>query len=182
MKIAAILVVAGLAAAANAQTWDSGAGLGWAIPDSPAPAVSFNFNPTVFGSTVTQFDIFMSPAHTWRSDLVIDLIDPSLNITRLHNREDGSGDFISAFFSDSGVANPATGNLDSNTTGILYLPSVGTLGGLNATAGTWTLRVQDLAGADVGTIDRVRLTTVPTPGALALLGLGGLLAGRRNRR
>ncbi len=180
MKIAAILVVAGLAAAANAQTWDSGAGLGWAIPDSPAPATSFTFNPTVFGSTVTQFDIFMSPAHTWRADLVIELIDPSSNVTVLHNRTGGSFDFISAFFSDAGVS-AASGTLDSNTTGILYMPA-GMLSSLNATAGTWTLRVQDLAGADIGTIDRVRLTTVPTPGALALLGLGGLVAGRRNRR
>jgi MYXO-CTERM domain-containing protein len=182
MKIAAILVVAGLAAAANAQTWDSGAGLGWAIPDAPAPATSFTFNPTVFGSTVTQFDIFMSPVHTWRGDLRIELIDPSANVVLLYNREDSSGDFISGFFSDVGAALPTTGNLDSNASGSLYLPSAGTLSSLNATAGTWTLRVQDLAGADVGTIDRVRLTTVPTPGALALLGLGGLVAGRRNRR
>jgi serine protease len=182
MKIAAILVVAGLAAAANAQTWDSGAGLGWAIPDSPAPAASFTFNPTVFGSTVTQFDIFMNPAHTWRSDLVIELIDPSANSIVLHNRTGGSSDFISAFFSDAGVAATGFGTLDSNSSGILYLPAAPALSFMNATAGTWTLRVQDFAGADVGTIDRVRLTTVPTPGALALLGLGGLVAGRRNRR
>ncbi len=181
MKIAAILVVAGLAAAANAQTWDSGAGLGWAIPDSPAPATSFNFNPSVFGSTVVQFDIFMNPAHTWRNDIVIELIDPSANSIVLHSRSGTSTDFISAFFSDAGVAQIA-GNLDSNTSGALYLPSIGTLSSLNATAGTWTVRVQDFAGADTGTIDRIRMTTVPAPSALALMGLGGLIAGRRNRR
>ncbi len=180
MKIAAILVVAGLAAAANAQTWDSGSGLGWAIPDAPAPATSFTFNPAVFGSTVTQFDIFMSPAHTWRADLVIELIDPSANVVTLSNFQGGNSDFISAFFSDAGVSG-SSGTLDSNSSGTLYLPSSGTLSSLNATAGTWTLRVQDFAGLDVGAIDRIRLTTVPTPGALALLGLGGLIAGRRRR-
>ena len=179
MKKIAVLAVLAAAGAASASTWDSGTGLGWAIPD--VSTVSFNFSPTVGGSTVTQFDIFMSPAHTWRGDLIITLIAPDASSRVLTQNIGGSGDFISAFFSDAGVALPTSGNLDSNTSGTLYAASGGPLTAINAAAGTWTLTCQDTAGGDTGTIDRVRLTTVPAPASLALLGLGGLIAGRRRR-
>ncbi len=178
-KILALVAVAGVATAAHGQIWDSGTGLGWSITDNTT--VDRAFSPDVFGSTVTQFDIFMSPLHTWRGDLVITLIAPDASSRILTNRIGGSGDFITAFFADSGVVLPTSGNLDSNTSGILYQASGGSLGVLNAAAGIWTLRVQDAATGDIGTIDRIRLHTIPTPGALALLGMGGLLVGRRRR-
>ncbi len=50
-------------------------------------------------------------------------------------------------------------------------------------AGTWTLSIIDIGAGDTGRIAGFDLnfTTVPTPGAAALLGLGGLVAGRRRR-
>lgn len=50
-------------------------------------------------------------------------------------------------------------------------------------AGTWTLSIIDIGGGDTGRIAGFDLnfSTVPTPGAAALLGLGGLVAGRRRR-
>jgi MYXO-CTERM domain-containing protein len=50
-------------------------------------------------------------------------------------------------------------------------------------AGTWTLTISDHAGADTGRWENwgIKTTTVPAPGALALLGLAGL-AGMRRRR
>jgi MYXO-CTERM domain-containing protein len=49
--------------------------------------------------------------------------------------------------------------------------------------GNWTLTARDLAAGDTGTIDSwsMDITSVPTPGALALVGLGGLVAARRRR-
>ncbi len=49
--------------------------------------------------------------------------------------------------------------------------------------GTWTLSVTDLETGDTGRIAGFDLnfTAVPTPGTAALLGLGGLLAGRCRR-
>lgn len=49
--------------------------------------------------------------------------------------------------------------------------------------GVWTLSVRDFANQDTGNIVgwSLDITTVPTPGAAALLGLGGLMAGRRRR-
>jgi MYXO-CTERM domain-containing protein len=50
-------------------------------------------------------------------------------------------------------------------------------------AGTWILKISDHAGADTGSFANwgLKVTTVPAPGALALLGLAGL-AGTRRRR
>lgn len=189
MKKLAILGLLAVAGASQAVTWDSGTGLGWAIPDAGA-VVSWTFSPTVGGGALTQFDIFMSPAHTWRSDLAIWISGPSNapQFLALYNHEDGSGDFVSAFFADAsngGVAIPAAGNLDSNTSGTKYMPGTGTLASVDSSAGVWTLYAIDTAGADIGTIDRIRVTTdaVPEPGTFIALGLGGVaLAAMRRRR
>ncbi len=48
--------------------------------------------------------------------------------------------------------------------------------------GRWWLNVADATANNFATvIDTATVTIVPTPGALALLGLGGLVAGRRRR-
>ncbi len=182
MKRLSILALIAVVGSANATLWDSGTGLGWSIPDSPGGPTTWFFTPTVGGGALTQFDIFMSPFHTWRSDLVISVTGNGGASVTLHNREDGSGDYISAFMSDTGVPIPASGALDSNSTGILYAPSIGTLAGVTASAGTWSLTAQDWAGADVGTIDRIRVTTVPEPASMAVLGLGAAALLRRRRK
>ena len=49
-------------------------------------------------------------------------------------------------------------------------------------SGAWTLSISDNAAADTGSLQGWTLTaTVPTPSSMALLGLGGLVAGRRRR-
>lgn len=49
--------------------------------------------------------------------------------------------------------------------------------------GNWTLTVRDFVSQDTGNVVgwSLDITTVPTPGAAALLGLGGLVIGRRRR-
>ncbi|MBL8990431.1 MAG: hypothetical protein JNJ48_02490 [Phycisphaerae bacterium] len=47
--------------------------------------------------------------------------------------------------------------------------------------GTWTVFITDRAGGDTGDIISASVTLIPTPGAAALLGLGGLAAARRRR-
>ncbi len=190
MKKLAILALVAAVGAANADTtWDSGTGFGLVVPDAGA-VVSKTFSPTVGGGALLEFDVYMSPAHTWRSDLAIWISGPSNapQFLGLYSHEDGSGDFISAFFTNEAgaVAIPATGNLDSATSGVKYLPTgSGLLSTVDSSAGTWTIFAQDTVGADTGTIDRivVRTATVPEPGTFIALGLGGVaLAAMRRRR
>ncbi len=49
--------------------------------------------------------------------------------------------------------------------------------------GEWSLFISDNAGGDTGTVRGWSITfnNVPAPGSLALLGLGGIVAGRRRR-
>lgn len=58
-------------------------------------------------------------------------------------------------------------------------------GGINLNRGTWYGNPDSGTGnpvnAPISQVMNARITIVPTPGALALLGLGGLVAGRRRR-
>jgi hypothetical protein len=192
MKIAAILVVAGLAAAANAGVYT---GAGGAIPDAAG------FTPSVFTSTIdasadTDFPITGvvvalnfgtgtvagDREHTWASDLIATLSFGATNV-RLLNRQGTSNDMNGQYtFSDGAAAFPPAavgGDLPNGT----YSPfePLSAFNGLSGN-GIWTLTITDNAGADVGDLVSWDLRIVPTPGALALLGLGGLVAARRNRR
>ena len=177
-KALAVLSVLGAAAAANAQSpWDSGA-VSWAFLDNTTQ--TYNFSPTVAGSSVTRIDIYMNPQHTWRSDMGITITAPNATSAVIYNHEQGSTDFISCFFQAGGLPLSTATNLDSATTGLFYAPSA-PFNTINATTGTWSIACNDNAGGDQGTIVRMVLYTVPAPGSVALLGMGGLLAARRRR-
>jgi subtilisin-like proprotein convertase family protein len=181
MKRFSILALAAVSAAATAQVWDSGTGLGVAIPD--VGSVTYQFNPVgIAAGPVVQFHILMNPLHTWRGDLRMTLTDPLGNALQIYNQQGGSGDFISAYFQDGGLPLSTSGNLNSAVSGLFYQASGGNLSTLSHTVGgTWTLFAEDLAGGDTGTIDQIRLATVPEPGTMIALGLGAAALVRRRR-
>lgn len=87
----------------------------------------------------------------------------------------------------SGVYAPGSYNILSAVNNTVVAPGASGLGysafnGLDVN-GTWTLTVRDLANGDTGSVAdwSMDITTVPTPGAAALIGLGGLAATRRRR-
>lgn len=187
----ALLVAAGLAGTAAANTYN---GAGFNFPDNlPAGAsssivVGDSFGIT--GLTVTLNDA----AHTWVGDLIATLTHTDSNTSViLFNRPGFTGtgfgfswNLLGNYTFDDGAAQsfqaigvqPTTFNLPSGS--YLAAGSLGSFNGLDA-AGTWTLSISDNAAGDLGGIGSWTLNIVPAPSAMALLGMGGLMAARRRR-
>ncbi|GAA3123042.1 M4 family metallopeptidase [Streptomyces rameus] len=104
-----------------------------AVPDN-GPAVTSNI--TVSGRTgnaPSNLQVAVDITHTWRGDLVIDLVGPSGTAYRLKNfSSSDSADNVNETYTVNASAEPANG--------------------------TWKLRVQDQATYDTGTINGWKLT------------------------
>lgn len=158
-------------------------------------------NPTI--SSFNSLTIAMT--HTWIGDLLIQLTSPAgttadvlvrAGVTSATGFGD-AGDFVAGnsytFVNSGGTpfpisGNPATGTYDrlgranplqvASDTGLDFSAFAGQ--DLN---GTWTLSIRDYGGGDTGAVAgwSMDITSTPTPGAAAALGLGGLAAFRRRR-
>lgn len=206
MKTFAVLALVAFAGAAQAQTFF---GSGAAIPDNTVGGVNGG-NIVVAGplGTIQSVSFGMQGlTHTWVGDLIATVTyTPNTGApisVNLMNRiglppagagdsSDFGGDYT---FSDSGAdlwaAAAAAGGAIVIAGGDYRATGAGSSSPINLTAlfagadatGTWSLNVADRAGADVGAFTgwSVSLTAVPAPSALAMMGLGGLVAGRRRR-
>ena len=205
MKIAVLALVA-FAGAAQAQTLF---GAGASIPDNNPAGV--NGGDIVFAAplgTIQTVSFGMQGlTHTWLGDLIATVTytpnTGSAISVNLFNRiglppagagdsSDFGGDYT---FSDSGAdlwaAASAAGAAAAVAAGDYRATGAGSGAAIDLTTlfagadatGTWSLNVADRAGADVGAFTgwSVTLTSIPAPSALALMGLGGLVAGRRRR-
>ncbi|MGW6554426.1 M4 family metallopeptidase, partial [Streptomyces sp. NPDC055051] len=66
-----------------------------AIPDSPGAAVTSTVNVTgVTGNAPSNLSVGVDIVHTYKGDLVVDLIAPDGSVYNLHNRTGGSADNI----------------------------------------------------------------------------------------
>jgi hypothetical protein len=110
-----------------------------AIPDNDAAGVSTLISVPA-GLNLLQVTVDVNITHTFRGDLVIQVISPSGKVATLSNNQGGATpDFI-------------TTNQD--------ISSSFTLGG--SASGTWQLFVRDIAPADVGNINLFRLSITST--------------------
>lgn len=137
------------------------------IPDNSTVGASTSV--TVSGitpatlATNTIAKVVINITHTYDADLTISLISPSGNNINLSNSRGGSGDnFVNTEFNMSALTAIALGA--APFTGA-FIPD-GAFSALTANAnGTWTLKVVDHAGSDVGTLNNWTLTlnnTVPS--------------------
>ncbi len=137
-----------------------------AIPDTNPTGASSSLtvsgiNPSTLSST-SVVSVKINITHTYDGDLLIQLISPSGNTINLSNRRGGSGDnFVNTIFSASAVTSIVSGSAPFTGS---YTPE-GAFSALTGNInGTWTLKVIDQAGNDVGTINNWTLTvnnTVP---------------------
>ncbi len=102
-----------------------------AIPDNTTVTSTITISGCNRNASATS-SVPVTIYHTYRGDLVVDLVAPDGSVYNLSNRSGGSADNIIQTF---------TVNLSSE-----------------AANGTWTLRVRDAASADTGRIDTWSLT------------------------
>ncbi|MEU6296522.1 M28 family metallopeptidase [Streptomyces erythrochromogenes] len=103
------------------------------IPDSPAAAVNSPISVTgVAGNAPATTKVDVNIVHTYRGDLVVDLVAPDGTVYNLHNRTGGSADNIVGSYTVNASSEVANG--------------------------TWNLRVKDAAAQDVGYINSWKIT------------------------
>ncbi len=128
------------AAGGGNQVLTFSASPGLAIPDNNATGVTSSIAVGA-SMTVTSVSVFTNITHTYQGDLEVALIGPGGTTVLLHNRTGGSADNIITTY-----------NITTRSAQALTA-----FNGLN-TAGTWQLRVRDLASIDVGTLHSWKLT------------------------
>jgi len=103
-------------------------GLPLSIPDNNATGITSSVNVTGTGK-VGAMELSLRITHPYKGDLVVTLVSPAGTSYSVSNRAGGSADNI-----------------------VLTNSLVSAFNGQTA-AGTWQLKVQDRAGADLGTLD-----------------------------
>ncbi|HZW05493.1 MAG TPA: hypothetical protein VFF65_00090 [Phycisphaerales bacterium] len=198
MKIAALAVLAG-AAVASADVFSNntpiviptGAPGTTGGPSTPS-TINVAFGGPVTGATVTLHGL----THTFPADLDILLVGPAGQTVMLASDQGGGTDvvLVNLTFQDGAPAlpavwvsgtyspvSPAQSDVITGAPAGPYGTSVMSAFSANWN-GVWTLYIQDDAGGDIGALEGGwSIELVPTPGAAAMLGLGGLAAMRRRR-
>ncbi|UCF93797.1 MAG: S8 family serine peptidase [Desulfobacterales bacterium] len=105
-----------------------------AIPDNDPAGIADGIEIAASG-TVRGIQVWLDVTHTWIGDLRVTLAAPAGDEITLHDRSGGNQDNLIKTYSEETLA------------------ALAALKG-QAAAGTWTLRVMDLAGRDVGKLNR----------------------------
>ena len=111
-----------------------------AIPDNNATGVTSTVNVSD-SLTVSSISVSTVIPHTYQGDLVVTLIGPDGTSALLHNRTGGATDNVTTTFSIVTTAAQALTVFNGKNT-----------------AGNWSLKVQDLAAVDTGTLSSWKLT------------------------
>lgn len=103
------------------------------IPDSPAAAVNSPITVSgVAGNAPATTKVDVNIVHTYRGDLVVDLVAPDGTVYNLHNRSGGSADNLVQSYTVNASSDVANG--------------------------VWNLRVKDAAAQDIGYINSWKIT------------------------
>jgi len=120
------------------KTYSASPGL--AIPDNNATGVTSTIAVPV-GLTLSSISVGCNVTHTYKGDLVVTLIGPDGTSAILHNRTGGGTDNVITTYA---IATAPAQALSAFTG--------------KSTTGSWSLKVQDLAAVDVGTLNSWTIT------------------------
>lgn len=178
----------------NNGVYDLGTSRTFVSTDVPKPIPDYNGttnSPGIATSTITvpansgviaAMTVTINVDHTYDADLVGYLVAPDGTSIKLMDRVGGSGNnFTNTVFDDAASVAIGGGAASAPFTGT-FRPSVA-LAAMNGkdAAGVWTLRIEDGAGADVGTINAFSIqygttgdaaTTTAGDGSYAFYNLG----------
>lgn len=187
-----VLAALGLASTANAQvttrytnTTDSATN---AINETATPCASpFTRTFSVGTSyTVSDVNIGVLLEHTYRGDLVINLVSPDGTRIELINSVGGTRNNLNVLFDDSATSSitaHSTNDTASSTTVVpayqrTFSPSSALAGFIGkSSSGTWTLEICDQFGGDSGTFYQADLYLTSAPANTADLSLTKSLVG-----
>ncbi len=123
-----------------------------AIPDNNPAGVTSVLAAGNAGMTVSDLDVTIGQiTHTFVGDLTIDITSPEGTTVRLANRNGGSGDNFTDTVFDDEAATAITAGAAPFTGSFRPFQPLSAFDGQRI-LGNWTLKVTDLAGADVGTL------------------------------
>jgi subtilisin-like proprotein convertase family protein len=209
IALAASGLVLAMGTAVNAQTYTS-SGNSIIIPDNSANGATLDIVITD-EAIIKDLNVGLIITHTWQGDVSatlehVGIGGPQSLINRPGNplstfgyEADNYGNLAGGayfFLDDEAVAvydRPPLGGGPNNTTGTAnvvgsWRPDGGLLSAFDGQniLGTWRLRVVDHAAGDTGAIRAMQLVfdtnPIPAPGAVALLGIAGLVGRGRRRR
>ena len=103
-------------------------------------------------NVIEDVDVTVNVTHTFDGDLVLSLIGPDGTEVVLSDRQGGSGNNFTNTTFDDEASTPISGGSAPFTGSFRPDESLTAFDG-QVPAGTWRFRVEDQAGADVGTID-----------------------------
>ncbi len=187
-KTLAILAVAGLASTVLAQGNPLEKDYSIThVPPLVLPSVGVASSVIIVNDTglIASMDyVFIDIDHTWSNDVVITLTHGN-NVVNLLNRPPSGGDNLGGIYTfvDGGAAWPGDGAGDLVPPGTYRAVDLLSAFAGKPKQGDWILSYTDTIAGDGGQLRGwgFGVTNVPTPGAFALLGLGGLAAARRRR-
>jgi len=154
------------------------------------------------GPSLADIDVILDFSHTWVGDLVFKIEAPTGAVVFLMSRpgysepaDDGSGccgtssdAFLGTAYEIDDAAGTSSEAFAGGGPGVFHSSGFSESHGLSSLTGidpngTWTVYIGDGAGGDVGIYDgyTLQITSVPAPGAIALLGAAGLISRRRRR-
>ncbi|QJB68853.1 proprotein convertase P-domain-containing protein [Parasphingorhabdus halotolerans] len=147
-----------------------------AIPDNACPATVSRTFTVGTSFTVADVDIGVLMDHTWRRDLRITLSSPLGTTVTLMDFVGGSADNLNVRFNDEGPDGTIAGHTSDDVLTPFYssnrtpAAALSAFDGQNA-LGTWTLRICDQQGADIGSFRRGDLYITELPSNYADLSL-----------